>query len=133
MSNKQKHIPTLAATLLLGLGAAGAAIGAGQADPGGEPFRCEIRASTDGGMIGLEGVVHADAATGGTYQFRVTGAGRSGGSNIVQGGSFQVDPDEPAILGRVMLGGNGGAFDASLAVSSDGTTVTCAERVGDAI
>ena len=52
---------------------------------------------------------------------------------VVKSRDFRVGPDEPAILGRVMLGGNGGAFDATLTVSSDGTTVTCAERVGDAI
>ncbi|MBZ0228738.1 MAG: hypothetical protein K8F58_09860 [Bauldia sp.] len=122
-----------AAALLLGLGATGVAMGAGQAESASGPLRCEIQATTSGGMIALEGVVHADATVSGSYRFRVQSAGYSGNSNIQQGGDFTAGPDGPVTLGQVMLGASGAVYDASLTVTSNGMTVDCAERVGGSL
>jgi hypothetical protein len=116
------------------LAAIGFAAGAGQAGSTGGaatsgPVRCEIEATTAGGMTTLKGVVHADHAVSGTYSFLVTGSGGGGSSNIQQGGMFAASPDGPAALGEVMLGG-GSAYDARLEITADGTTLECTKRVG---
>lgn len=129
-SGKRMLVP--AATLLLGAGAAAAAAGAGQAGSSGGPIRCEIQASSSGGMTTLQGVVHSDKAVKGTYTFRVASAGGSGSSDISQGGDFSAGPDRAATLGQVMLGGYGSIYDASLQVKAGGKTYSCKERVGGA-
>lgn len=117
----------LAATpLALGLAFANLTIGADAAD---SPLRCEILASSTNGMTALEGVVHANFATRGSYRFRVASASGGGGSNIQQGGAFTAGPEGSATLGRVMLGGNA-IYDATLEIEADGHAVTCSERVG---
>lgn len=92
--------------------------------------RCEIVTETSGGMITLQGVVHADTPLSGSYTFRVESAGGGGGSNIRQGGSFSAAPGQPAKLGRVMLGGGGAVYDATLGVDTNVGRFTCHERAG---
>jgi hypothetical protein len=133
MFEMQKYLAAGLVPMLLVFGGAGMTMGASQSAETDERVRCEIRASSASGMIALEGIVHADPAVHGTYRFRVAGAGRSGGSNIQQGGQFAVDASGAATLGRVMLGNNGAAFDARLEVTADGITVECNERIGGAI
>ena len=133
-----------AASLLLGFGALSVA-GAGGTDPvanlidsasevimvaDDEPFHCEVRTSYRNGMTMLEGVVESDEALSGRYQFRVVSAGRSGSSNIQQGGQFSVDADETVTLGRVSLGGSSADYDATLTVTLDGVTTECVEEGG---
>ena len=132
-----------AASLLLGFGALSVA-GAGGTDPvaslidsasdviivADEPFHCEVRTSYQNGMTTLEGMVESDEALSGRYQFRVVSAGRSGNSNIQQGGPFSVDADETVTLGRVSLGGSSADYDASLTVTLDGVTTACTEIGG---
>jgi hypothetical protein len=134
MIDRTRRISARAVPLLIGLGAAGLAIGAGHAgSASGEPVRCEIQASSTSGMIALAGVVHADVEVSGSYRFRVASAGGAGGSNIQQGGNFTAGPDGAVTLGNVMLGGQGAVYDATLEIISGGKTVECAERVGGAI
>lgn len=130
MFGMNRPLAARALPLLCGLGLVGLAAGAGQAASDGGPVRCEIRAENAGGMIVLQGVVHADADTSGTYRFKVKSTGSGGNSDISQGGSFTAGPDRPAMLGRVMLGGGGAIYDASLDVTSAGATVSCSEQVG---
>ncbi|WP_353646775.1 curli-like amyloid fiber formation chaperone CsgH [Mesorhizobium sp. WSM2239] len=130
---KSKGFPARAAPLLLGLGAAAIAAGAGQAGSESEPVRCEIRAETSGGMTTLEGVVRADKAVSGSYRFRVKSSGASGSSNIDQGGAFTAAPASPETLGSVMLGSRGARYDASLTVTVNGKKIECSDRVGGAI
>lgn len=134
----------LLAPLLLGFGALNVA-DAGGTDPladviasadtetAAEPFACEIRKSSSGGMTTLEGVVMADDALSGEYRFHVTSSGRAGGTNIQQGGGFTVRSGEEVTLGRVMLGGSAAGYDASLTVTADGTTVECTDDRGGII
>ena len=132
MFDTHKRLAARALPLLIGLGAAGFAMGAGPASSTPEPLRCEIQVNSANGMVTLQGVVHADAPVNGQYQFKVVKAGGGGSSNVQQGGSFAAGPGNDATLGQVMLGG-GGVYDANLIVTANGMTVTCEERVGGAI
>lgn len=125
-----RHMAARAVPVLCGLGLAALAIGTGRAASTDEPVRCEIQADTAGSMITLQGMVQADEAASGTYRFKVESTGSGGNSDIKQGGSFAVGPDRPATLGRVMLGGGGVVYDASLDVTSNGATVSCSKQVG---
>lgn len=129
MFGMQKLI--LAATpLAFGLAFANFAIGADGTGPADAPFHCEIVTGSSNGMTTLEGVVHSNFETRGTYRFRVASAGGGGGSNIQQGGSFAVGPEGSATLGRVMLN-SGAIYDAELEIAADGDAVTCSKRVGN--
>ncbi len=132
MFKMHKRLAARALPLLIGLGAAGFAMGAGPASSTPEPLRCEIQVDSTNGMIVLQGVVHADALVNGQYQFKVVKAGGGGSSHIQQGGSFMAGPGNDATLGQVMLGG-GGVYDANLVVTANGMTITCEQRVGGAI
>lgn len=131
MSYNRKAL-SLLAPALVGLGIASAAlasVGAGSADG---PVRCEIKSSTAGGTVSLEGVVESDEAISGTYRFMVESAAGSGNSVIRQGGGFSAAPGEAVTLGRVMLGANG-IYDASLELHANGTRVECEDRVGGSL
>ncbi len=108
----------------------GAALTANSGHAHSNETRCEIVTETSGGMITLQGVVHADTPLSGSYTFRVESAGGGGGSNIRQGGSFSAAPGQPAKLGRVMLGGGGAVYDATLGVDTNAGRFTCHERAG---
>jgi len=124
---------TLAIGALAGLATAGLAAGAGEAGSGNAIARCEIQATVSGAMTTLEGVVHADAAISGSYRFRVASEGRSGNSNVQQGGAFSAAANDTVTLGRIMLTGSRAIHEASLTVDANGTTISCEERVGGAI
>jgi hypothetical protein len=123
--------PAKLAAAGIGLAALGAAAGGGDNVTAGAsvsgPLRCEIQATSAGGMTTLEGIVHADVAVAGTYSFHVSGGSNGNSSNISQGGPFSAAPGAPVPLGQVMLGG--GRYEASLAVTAGGTVVECAKRI----
>ena len=125
MSHVSKRFVFAAATLLIGAGAAIATAG-----PSPDPNRCEIVSERHGAAVTLIGLYFAAKALDGEYTFRVRGAGRSGSTDISQGGEFSVDPQQPAEIGHVMLGGNGVTYDATLVVKAAGKTFRCSERVG---
>ncbi len=138
MFDRLNRFHIIAASLLVGLGAAGFATADGSPDaaPGtayAEPLRCEIVANPSGGMVALEGVLHTDTAISGSYSFRVVSSGGGGSSNIRQGGQFSAGPNAPATLGTVMLGNAGGHYKATLEVVANGKTIACTERTGGAI
>jgi len=131
MFDRLNRFHILAASLLVGLGAAGFATADGSPEAAlGEPPRCEIVASPSGGMVALEGVLHTDTAVSGSYRFRVVSHGGGGSSNIQQGGEFFAGPNEPVSLGTVMIGNGGGSYKATLEVVADGRTIACTERTG---
>lgn len=102
------------------------------ADQSPGPVRCEIRATPDGGMVSLEALAHTDRNVSGTYSFHVESAGRTGGTDIEQGGAFSAALGRPATLGIVTLDAKGGVFDAKLEVTVGGKSISCAERLGGA-
>ncbi|MCT7374854.1 curli-like amyloid fiber formation chaperone CsgH [Chelativorans salis] len=132
MLQNRTHAAT-AAALALAISGTALMAGSGKAGfltAGSEDTRCEILASTEGGMIALQGVVHAKVAMSGSYSFRVETVGGSGSSNIKQGGSFSAAPGKPAELGRVMLGGSGAVYEATLEVEAPDGRFTCSKRAG---
>jgi len=155
VSNKQKHLTAVMATLVVALSAGGLAVSARQPEsetrmaeikvaditapdmqepqtpPVYEPVSCEIQASTANGRTTLTGTLHSDAAIDGSYRFKVAGSGRSGSSSIQQGGYFSAGADEPVTLGQVMLGGAGTIYNASLEISANGASLVCEKRIGD--
>ncbi|UVK46628.1 hypothetical protein BPNPMPFG_002315 [Mesorhizobium sp. AR07] len=120
------------AALALVLIPAGALAAMATADQSIAPVRCEIRAAPEGGMVSLEALAHADRNVSGTYSFHVESAGRTGGTNIEQGGAFSAAPGKPAKLGAVTLDAKGTVFDARLKITVDGKSIGCAEQVGGA-
>ncbi|MEX0956881.1 MAG: curli-like amyloid fiber formation chaperone CsgH [Rhizobiaceae bacterium] len=129
MFNNSKLL-TRVAPVMIGVAAAGAAYAASSGDDDQTPTRCEIRSSQQGSMISLDGVFFADAAASGSYRFQVASVGGSGNTNIRQGGGFSAGAGEVVSLGKVMLGGYGASYDASLEVTLGGETFKCSERVG---
>jgi hypothetical protein len=117
---------------LAGLGLTGAALASAGPQPADGPLRCEIRTSTQGGMVSLQGIAESDAAVGGTYRFTVESVAGSGNSTIRQGGGFSVEAGSPAPLGKVMLSA-GGIYDARLELSAGGESVACEQRVGGSL
>ena len=116
--------------LALAIGATGMALAAGAGDPPPEALSCEVQVTHQGGMIALEGVVHAPQAVQGSYRLRVSSTGRSGNADISQGGDFTAEAGGTVSLGRVTLAGDGTTHEASLQVTANGVTVECRERVG---
>ena len=116
------HALAIVAPVIAGLGAAAA----GPDSPG--PAACEIRADREGGMVSLEGIVHAATGIEGAYRLRVSKSGGGGSSNIDQGGRFTAGPEQPATVSRVTLGG-GGKYVAELEVTPDDGPGTCTHTI----
>jgi hypothetical protein len=96
------------------------------------PVRCEIRATPQGGMVSLEALALADSNVSGTYSFHVERVGRTGGTNIEQGGAFSAGPGRPATLSTITLSANSAVYDANLEVMVGDKSISCVERVGGA-
>ncbi|MER8464881.1 curli-like amyloid fiber formation chaperone CsgH [Mesorhizobium sp. M1396] len=127
-----KHPRRAISALALVLISAGAMAAVATADQSLGPVRCEIRATSEGGMISLEALAHADKSVSGTYSFYVESAARTGGTNIKQDGAFSTAPGKPATLSAVTLDAKGGVYDARLELTVDGKSISCAERLGGA-
>ena len=124
MTGTNKPFSIWAACMVASLATAFAASGAVQARS--DTLRCEIAAGTSDGMISIEGLAHAAAATTGTYGMTISGAG----ANISQGGDFDAQAGQTVTLGSAMLGGSGRSYDVKLEISAGGATAHCAERIG---
>jgi len=131
MLSTHKRLSAGIITLLLGLGAGGAAVNASQTSSNDAPVRCEIDVSTHNGIITLNGLVHTDLAIDGSYQFSVKGAGWSGSSNIRQGGDFTADPGDTITVAKVSLGANGARYIANLKIKADDTHIECSKTIND--
>jgi hypothetical protein len=131
MSARKRHC--LTAPVALGLGVVAAAMLSGGTEVNAEaargPVRCEIKVTSLGGGVELQGVVFADAAIHGDYALQVSSAG-SGRSSINQAGRFSAGPDGPAKLGTVRLGGDNGTYRATLKVTWNGEEIECEKTVG---
>ena len=123
--NKYTALPGMA-VLLLGLGVTAS----GYASSVSGPTTCEIKAASDGGMLALQGVVHAGIAISGSYQMRVSGQGPGGSSNLNQGGQFNAGAGEAVTLGQVMVDNSGGTYDVTLSLDTNAGRVDCQGRFG---
>ena len=118
--NKYTALPGMA-ILLLGLGATAS----GYAGSLSQSTTCEIKAASNGGMLALQGVVHAGMALSGSYQMRVSGQGPGGSSNLNQGGQFNAAAGEAVTLGQVIVDNSGGTYDVMLSIDSAVGKVDC--------
>ena len=128
MKRAAKILAAGMAVTVAGMALAATADTAGSSRDG--PVRCEIRSAKARGATDLVGVVRTDMPISGTYQFNVKGGGRSGSSNISQGGAFAAEPGYDFELGHVMLGSPGAVYDAELEVKVAGKTYSCDARIG---
>jgi hypothetical protein len=112
----------------LGLGVTGiTAVSARSTNDG--SMRCEIQVKEQNSGVALDGVVYASTKMVGEYHLRVSKSGGGGSANIDQTGDFSAAPGAPGRLGTVMLGTNGGSYDAKLTVTAGGRSVDCTEKV----
>ena len=125
MSYVSKRFAFAATTLLIGAGAAIATAG-----PAPDQNRCALVAEKHGAGVSLIGLYFAAKALDGEYTFHVRGTGRSGSTEISQGGTFAALPKQPAKIGQVMLGASGASYSATLVVRAGGKTVRCNQRIG---
>ncbi len=137
MHSNHKRFAARILPVVIGIGVIGIGFGAAQSTPAKAsstaPVSCEIEAAKSGGMLALSGVVHSASAASGSYQLKVVSAGGGNNTNINQGGGFSVTSGGSARLGQVTLGDSGAVYEASLKVTVDGKTYSCAERVGGTI
>jgi hypothetical protein len=124
---------TRAAPVMIGVALAGAAFASNDDDNASDTARCEIKATQQGSMISLDGKLFADSDVSGSYRLQVTSVGGSGNTNIRQGGGFSARAGDEVTLGRVMVGGSGATYDASLEVTAGGETFKCSERIAGSI
>ncbi len=130
---KNSRLLSRAAPAVVGVVLAGAAFAATADDNGDGPARCEIRATQQGSMIALDGMVMAQDAASGSYRFSVASVGGSSNTNIRQGGGFSAGAGDAVRLGRVMVGGSGSSYDVTLEVTLGAETIECSERVSGSI
>jgi hypothetical protein len=128
MKQTAKLLAAGIAAVAAGMAVAGATTTAATSGDG--PIRCEIRTEKARGLTHLVGVVATDAPISGTYRFHIEGGGRSGNTNISQGGAFAAEPGSDFELGKVMLGNPGGVYDASLDLRVMGKNYSCEARIG---
>ena len=90
---------------------------------------CDLRVAHEGGSLVLEGVVFAPAPASGSYELVISQGGYAGGSDIRQGGDFEVAPGEDGSLGIVSLPARGG-YAATLIVHWHNGARDCTRHVG---
>jgi hypothetical protein len=91
---------------------------------------CDIVAREDSDALWMQGVVIAQNARDGVYEFEVRTLGGSGGSAIRQSGQFSAASGEPEYVGSVQFGPSGAEYDARLTLRFDGGELVCTKRIG---
>lgn len=91
---------------------------------------CGIDVNRSRGRVELRAIVAAPRQASGSYHLRVVKTG-DGSATIDQSGGFAVGPGSSAVS-TVSLGG-GGIYTARLAVTADGQTVECSQRVSGSV
>ncbi len=90
---------------------------------------CDLRVARQGGSLVLEGLVFTPAPASGSYELEISQGGYAGGSDIRQGGDFEVAPGEDGSLGIVSLPARG-AYAATLIVHWHDGAPDCTRHVG---
>jgi hypothetical protein len=90
---------------------------------------CDLRVARQGGSLVLEGLVFTPAPASGSYELVISQGGYAGGSDIRQGGDFEVAPGEDGSLGIVSLPARG-AYAATLIVHWRDGARDCTRHLG---
>lgn len=118
-------IPTRrSSAILLGLALAAAAVTGGMANSSASAVQCGIAASSERGMLALEGTVLSPTALSGEYRFAVRSSGSGGSSNVSQGGYFTAPANQATPLGKVLINA-GSSYDVVFDITADGTSLEC--------
>ncbi|MOA48220.1 hypothetical protein D3C78_1709360 [compost metagenome] len=94
------------------------------ANSGASGTKCGVTATSQSGMLALEGSIHSPTAVSGEYRFSIQSAGNGGSSNISQGGYFTANANEATPLGKVLINA-GSSYDVVFDVTADGKTLDC--------
>lgn len=83
-------------------------------------IQCEIRSRPVANGLELTGVVWAPQPMQGDYRFSVSSEGSGGRSNVAQSGVFALDPNQPSMIGKVVVNsGAGSSFVARLSIHTE--------------
>lgn len=122
-------IPTRrSSAIVLGLALAAAAATGGMANSSASAVQCGIAASSERGMLALEGTVLSPVALSGEYRFTIRSSSSGGSSNISQGGYFTANANEATPLGKVLINA-GSSYDVVFDVTADGKTLDCDQDI----
>jgi len=114
--------------IAIGLVVATLAASAGLANSTDTTTQCGVAASTERGMLALEGTILSPIALSGEYRFAIQSSSNGGSSNISQGGYFTANANEATPLGKVLI--NAGAnYDVVFDVTAGGKKITCDQDI----
>ncbi|MFC0239164.1 curli-like amyloid fiber formation chaperone CsgH [Rhodopseudomonas telluris] len=87
---------------------------------------CDIRTTTEDGLLRIEAIATAAKPTTGTYRLVVTKSSATGISENHQSGSFELNSDGETVLTTIILDGSArGHYRASLIVESGLGRISC--------
>jgi len=114
--------------IILGLALATIAVTAGMANSGASGTQCGVTATTERGMLALEGTIQSPVPVSGEYRFSIQSSSNGGSSNISQGGYFTANANEATPLGKVMINA-GSQYKIDFDVTAGGKKVVCEQDV----
>lgn len=121
--------PRRGSAIAIGLVVAALAASAGLANPPvDEATQCGVAASSERGMLALEGSILSPVALNGEYRFSIRSSGNGGSSNISQGGYFAANANEATPLGKVLINA-GSSYSVIFDVTADGKKIVCDQDI----
>ena len=91
--------------------------------------QCDIEVREERNMLRMRGVVLADDALQGVYEFEVRSLGGSNSTSIHQSGQFSAGSGEPEYFGLAQFGGTGASYNAKLTLYFDAEELVCNKRI----
>lgn len=131
MPSSIKHPRRLMAILALALLPVGAVATMTIAKQSDGAQLCEIKATSEAGMVRLDAFAHTDRHVGGTYSFHVEKSGDGGRSAINQSGDFDARAGHPELLSSVTLDSRGAEYRVTLDVMIGDKSFSCTKQTGD--
>jgi hypothetical protein len=114
--------------IALGLLVATLAASAGLANSAANGTQCGIAASSERGMLALEGTILSPVALSGEYRFAIRSSSNGGSSNISQGGYFTANANEATPLGKVLINA-GSNYSVDFDVTAGGKKIDCNQDI----
>ena len=114
--------------IALGLLVATLAASVGLANSAANGTQCGIAASSERGMLALEGTILSPVALSGEYRFAIRSSSNGGSSNISQGGYFTANANEATPLGKVLINA-GSNYSVDFDVTAGGKKIDCNQDI----